>query len=399
MPCHCEAYEVGCGNPESRGWMYLLRRLILLSLFILALVTISFYGGVISYAFFFAVLLIPLLSLIYLLYVLHFSAVYQDVGTRNITAGEAVPYRFILSNEGHVTFTGIAVRLYSDYSSVTDVPDNRQFTLFPRDRVTFDTMLTCRYRGEYEIGVRKLIITDFLGIFRLSYRMPSCLEAIVKPRIIRLERLDDIPEPAVINQSHQRQENNEPDLTVRDYIPGDSLTRIHWKSTAKSGELKVRNEVGAIKQKILLLADFERVSTEMATFMPLENQVLEQVIALLYYFARHAIPTELLFNREGLESRMVNDIKRFNSVYEELASVQFREKNTFDNMFKNASSHGVLTQSSLILMVIQRIDDELYSSLSQLSHTGKIVVVYIVTNEDISEYVRQNSERLRIIAM
>lgn len=42
---------------------------------------------------------------------------------------------------------------------------------------------------------------------------------------------------------------------VREYEPGDPLNRIHWKATAKSGELKIREVEAAVSDKLLIYID------------------------------------------------------------------------------------------------------------------------------------------------
>lgn len=373
------------------------RRRALLFLFILAVISISNYGGTISYTFFYAVILVPFISLIYLIYVYLRFAVYQEIKTRNIIAGEPVPYNFILSNQGKSVFTAVSVNLYSDFSSVSDVPDNHEFCLFPGEKIIFDTMMNCKYRGNYEVGVKKLIINDFFGIFRVSYNMPSNISAIVKPRIVRFEDLNETPELEAFVQSHLKQEINEPDLTVREYQHGDSLKRIHWKSTARSAKLKVRNEVGTIKQKILLMADFERISAKMNIYLPSENQTLEQVIGLLYFLVRQNVPAEIYYLNDKAETRYVSDISHFNQLYEELALLNFREKNSFAGLFIEAGKSGLLASATMIFMVIQLLDDDLFTEIAGLTLSGKIIVVYVVTNKDISGYIRHSNSRLKIL--
>jgi uncharacterized protein (DUF58 family) len=381
----------------------LIRRLILLFLFILSLVAISNFGGVVSYTLFYATLLIPLLSLIYLFFVYNFFAVYQEIKTRNIVAGEQIPYSFILSNQWFSVFTAVAVRFYTNYSYVNEVVGDEALILFPRDRVAFETSLVCKYRGEYKVGVEKLLITDFLGLFRAVYRMPSAIEAIVKPRIVYLEDLRDVPELEEFLQSHLKLEINEMDLLVRDYQSGDSLKKLHWKATARSGEFKVRNEIGMLKQKVLLLADFERKAKKAEQYLPLENQILEQTIALLYYFVRQNIPLEMVFSAtdtEKLESRSVSSLPQFYHLYEELASIHFREENSFPLLYQTAEDSGLLAQIPLIFLVIQHLSEELYAKLATLSATGKLIIVYVVTHEvaaSLENFIRQSNVRLKII--
>ena len=374
-----------------------LRKFILLVLFILSLVLISVSGGVISYALFYAVLIIPLISFLYLIYVYICFKIYQKLETRNITAGEQIPYSFIIRNEGFTVFTAVNVKVYTDFSYVSDVPDNHTFRLFPGDKIEYNSTLVCRYRGEYKAGVRRLILTDFLELFRLSYQIPSPFEVIVKPRIIDLDIDKDIPDLDVHIQSNFRGEINEPDLVVRDYIPGDSLKKIHWKSTAKSMALKVRNDITVLKEKVLLVADFERISDDIHEYLPWENKVLEQTIGLVYHFVFAKIPIELVFKGHEFQNILISDVIRFNYVYEQLSMINFRFDNHFLKLFFEAQSRGLITEAKIVLMVIHYIDDELFAELAGLSQTSKITVIYVITNMDISGYCRQSTERFKII--
>jgi uncharacterized protein (DUF58 family) len=367
--------------------------------FILALVAISNYGGVISYTLFYAVLLLPVLLLAYLAAVYASFTVHQESETRNIVAGEPVASRVIMKNEGHLVFTSVAMRFHADYSYIAGQPEREEFTLFPGDGAAFDTKLFCKYRGEYEVGVEKLVITDFFGIFRFSYRLPTTIAAIVKPRIVCLDVLPGVPELEVFLQSYVRQDITEPDLTVRAYIPGDPLKKIHWKATAKSGELKVRDEVGTLKQKVLVLADFQRTAKEMPIYLPLENQILEQTIALLYYFVRQNIPAELVFAGEAPKNRQVSSLAQFNQLYEELAAIHFRKDNSFAALFAQAQASGLFADEPVIFLVIQTLDIELFTALTQLVGSGKMVTAYVVGDNDIAEYVRQSSARLKVVGV
>ena len=323
--------------------------------------------------------------------------IYQNLETRNITVGELVPYNFIIRNEGHTVFTKINVKVYTDFSYVTDVPDDQTFRVFPGDKIKYNTTLACRYRGEYKVGVNRVVLTDFLELFSYTYGMPSPFEAIVKPRIIDLDIQKDIPDLDVFLHSIFKSEINEPDLIVRDYIAGDSLKKIHWKSTAKSQELKVRNDIGIMKEKVLLITDFERVSNDIHVYLPWENKILEQTIGLLNHFVFEKIPIELVYYNNMLQNTLISDIAQFNFIYEELSTINFLMDKRFTTLYDEVRYHGFINEAKLIFMVVHYMDDELFTKLAELSSTSKVTVVYVITKVDISEYHRQSTERFRII--
>lgn len=83
---------------------------------------------------------------------------------------------------------------------------------------------------------------------------------------------------------------NQPDIPVRDYLLGDSLKQVHWKASAKEQKLKTRTRTGEEKPGMILIFDTQRYDKQALQYLPLENQILETVLALSYFFARKNIP-------------------------------------------------------------------------------------------------------------
>ena len=69
---------------KLKGWR---NRIIWGVCLILSLVFISFYGGAVSYALFFAVVFLPVLSMVYLALVFFRFKIYQELEGRNVMAG------------------------------------------------------------------------------------------------------------------------------------------------------------------------------------------------------------------------------------------------------------------------------------------------------------------------
>lgn len=160
-----------------------------------------------------------------------------------------MPYYFVLQNSTVFAFSSISAKLFSGLSYVMDMPDNEEYELLPGDRHTVQTKLVCKYRGEYEVGVKEIVITDFLRLFRFRYKVPGTIKAIVYPRIIHKNELVTIGEIAAFQCRETFDKQTEPDVVVRDYIAGDTLKMIHWKATAREQKLKTRTLTGEEKQR------------------------------------------------------------------------------------------------------------------------------------------------------
>ena len=155
-------------------------RIIVGLLWIVSLVGITFYGGTISYGFFIAVTLLPLLSLCYLLSVRLRFSIYQKLEGKTFVSNHAIPYFFTLQDEAKFAFAGVKVFFYSDFSSLTELRDGIEYELFPDTGITRDTTLICKYRGSYNVGIRSVEITDFLRLFRMRYKNKEPLEVFIQ---------------------------------------------------------------------------------------------------------------------------------------------------------------------------------------------------------------------------
>lgn len=374
-------------------------KFVLLVLFLLSLTGISFYGGTVSYGFFFGILLMPVISGIYLVYVYTRFGLYQEVGSRTVVCGQPVPYYFVLQNDDFVAYTSIRVRMFSEFSFVEEVPDHKEYALLPEDKQKYETTLTCKYRGEYEVGVNEVILTDFFQIFRLTYRVPSAVKAVVAPRVVRLKELNSIPEITAYLQNQNLLEQMEPEGSIRDYRQGDSLKRIHWKASAREQKLKVRQMTGEEKQGITILCDTKRTEKHMRDYLPVENQMLEILLALNYFFAENHTKVNNLYRQGDFKNVSLGSIKDFELFYREISSLTFLKEYEFSVVLDQALQHGLLTGSKAVFFILHEIDEKLLETVERLESGGTIIVLFAVTDKDISSYQKMNSARKKIITV
>ena len=100
----------------------------------------------------------------------------------------------------------------------------------------------CIQRGYFEFGPARLYSGDMFGFFRRETEVQALDYLMVYPKILPLEKLG-IPSTQPLGDIRTRNYLfQDPILTigVRDYNYGDSLKHIHWKSTARLGQLQTR---------------------------------------------------------------------------------------------------------------------------------------------------------------
>ena len=109
--------------------------------------------------------------------------------------------------------------------------------------------------GGVKLEVKKLRICDYLGLFALPVRSPEAKIMVVRPESIPMEELPDLTHniPRAWKPKHGGgfAENHE----LRLYRPGDSLNQVHWKLSAKTGELILREPMEPIRERLVLTMD------------------------------------------------------------------------------------------------------------------------------------------------
>lgn len=373
------------------------RKWIWLCIWLLSLAGISFYGGAVSYGLFWGILLLPAVSFFYLLYVFLTFRIYQEIESRQVICGQAMPYYFVLRNEDRFGFAGIQVRMFPDYSYVEKVAEDVEYELLPGDEFLYKTRIVCKYRGEYEVGVKEVLLTDFWGIFSLRYSAPGAIRAIVKPKLVEIARISALADIVMDLERESYGAQNEPDVIVRDYVSGDSLKKIHWKAVARTGKLCVRTDTGTEKQGILILFDTCRYSRKMSEYLPLESKMLECLLALTMFLAERNIPVSVCCGRNGIEQTTVNNLKGFEDFYGRTADIAFDERENPVFLMEQIYERGVFQNAKVVVCVFHHWDNQTMLLAEKFAVAGVSVLAYVVTNENLEEYVRESTTRIKVI--
>ncbi len=337
-------------------------RIIFGILWILSVVGISFYGGPVSYGLFFMFTGVFLASLIYIIYVYFSYRIYQEIGTKNPVAKQGVPYYITLQNERWILFCSIRVKFYSSFSEIEGLKDDSEYELGPGDGIRLETRLICRYRGEYEVGVKRIIITDLFRLIRFSFDNPEPLRVVVKPELVSAAPLTHIPDSLRLLET--KRDPDIQDVLLRSYEPGDSLKRINWKATARMDQLLVRTDTGEEKQSVLLIPDTCRYSGDEFSYIPAENEILKTVLFVSLYYVRQNIQVILtvpLKNR-GCFQTAVNSEKGFQSYYEEVAGISFEEGIHTEALLPDLIKAGSVNNSAILLAVAKDEEEKEESS-------------------------------------
>ncbi len=115
-------------------------------------------------------------------------------------------------------------------------------------------------RGRYTVGPLRVRVADSFGLVSITRAFTSTSVLTVTPRIIPLTR-PPLGGFWLGDSEHGRRSiaaSGEDDAAPRAYRTGDSLHRVHWRSTARYGELMVRREEQYWRNTASLFLDTRR---------------------------------------------------------------------------------------------------------------------------------------------
>ena len=340
----------------------------------MSLVAISFYGGPVSYGFFIVLTLIPVVSLIYILIVISGFRIYQKLDGRILTAGHSSRFYFTLQNESPVVFAGIRVIFYSSFSTINGLDDSIEYELLPHTGIKKETELICRYRGEYEVGIKKIIVQDHLRLFSISYKNREPLRVTVHPDIIILPQLDN--DDRIISSFKDAKVNmTEPDVIAREYVPGDDRKRIHWKATAAMNKLMTRQSIGLRQQGIGIVMNPQRISDNEEEYLPVENRMLEDVIALTLFYAGQNIPASI-YGISSVFELVVSDIGQFDDFYEQISAFSFETAKIPSAYYDAVLQSGTVADKKEVYLITNSVGRSERSFMDELARIGIPVTVY-----------------------
>lgn len=154
--------------------------------------------------------------------------------------------------------------------------------------MSWNAKAICERRGVYHLGPWKLLLADPLGIFQLCFEYQDVMEVVVFPQIAFL------PFDLFMNkdQSGDVSRLNRIQLaetvfaySVRNYQPGDALRRIHWRTSARRGELFVKSFEPEAIQKVWLVMDLN-INAHLLNGARIDENTLEYMAMVTASVAR-----------------------------------------------------------------------------------------------------------------
>lgn len=318
-----------------------MRKIIYVLFLAATVVLVSFRGGSIAYLLFYFALMLPVLAVLYSIYVYCRFRIVQEV-PRIAVKGEELSYRLILANEDLIPFLNIKLFFYEDLVRITEVDGTDTLCLLPKQRTGVDTKMYCKYRGTYPVGVKSVSITDFLGLFTITYPMMSQIRLTARPRILPLELLlvhmqEQDPKMQLFSLARLQEL---PDYELRSFYAGDPLKYIHWKSSARTGELLVRKQMPEEMFETVIIMDLFPISGDPLERRQKEDNIVEAAIAFIHDYYLKNISIRIVFMNDKINETLIDARSGFDHFYDTCAGLPFEAVLPVEKVFAEYAAHA-----------------------------------------------------------
>ncbi|WP_408006671.1 DUF58 domain-containing protein [Pseudalkalibacillus sp. A8] len=273
------------------------------------LIIFALYGK--SYLMFWAGILIGLSS--------YLSIYYMDVLTRKLFypnpkekirmfPGDETPWRLTVSNHSRLPVFNTKLRLLmtndAEFTNVKPSEERRNaneyilpVSYFPKEEKCITFNVKGLKRGVAKFSNLEFHVSDLLSLASVKMINDRLVqtEFIIYPTILPVSGVEDLiklqqgtrPVPSSLYEDHTLV------VGTRDYLPGDSFQRIHWKASARMEEMQTKLHEKTVSQSWTIFMNVILDPKEVARVG--ESELLERQISYTAYLCQYAVQNHIPF--------------------------------------------------------------------------------------------------------
>jgi uncharacterized protein (DUF58 family) len=239
-------------------------------------------------------------------------------------------------------------------------------------------------RGRYAFDAVRLTVQDPFGLARAVLIQGEPQALVVYPRLVALERL--FSEGGAYAQDGRRLLLRRPTgyelHSVREYVEGESLRKVHWRSTAKRGRLMVKELEDAPRDEVAVLLDGYGVAGENFEI------AVRAAGSILQAHLRRGRRCALVVNSAARESQAVASETDWRKALEVLAATVPSAQTRVSALLQ--ADGGIAARSLELVVVTAELDVALADRLVQraLSRRGASLVYVDASGEPQPQLLR-----------
>lgn len=330
---------------------------------------------------------------------------------------EAVVTVGVRNDKAHFLPWVIMEDALSDGVSITEGVNSRAMVMRPRGEASLRYKIRCNRRGYHRIGPVLFESGDFFGLTRRFVAGADSHFITIYPKVIPIDKYS-VPTNRPLGETSMRMRIFEDPTRiagVREYEYGDPLRRVHWKASAKTGQLHSKIYDPSCLQGANLVLDFN----SRAWLGEDANRRMEFAVSVAASMAAHMAErgVDLGFVSNGVdaadvidtspiavevasrdEARELMDRRRTTDrlrpvqvpvrrgqesvvlVMESLARLEASDGLDLAEMI--AQEYNAWPREETVILIVPDVSDELSRAIVRLKSAGFSVLVLLIANMD-----------------
>ncbi|MCL2353427.1 MAG: DUF58 domain-containing protein [Defluviitaleaceae bacterium] len=340
-----------------------------------ALFLLYIYEDTMTYVALYMVLMLPIISLIFALISRKTLKITQGIEKPNTLKKQETRYVVRAKNKGIIPVASLKIKIEKDEDAIISYIDAQHtFLRFFETRDMSFTIIS-KYRGNYKIGIAKVYLYDFLGLFKLKKKCKATSMLTVAPIAVDVEPIPlGASASGTEGMKDLRKEEDYANISdLRKYHPGDGQKKVHWKVSAKKNELISKNFQSINKNTTALVIDNSKIiKYPREEALKLEDAMIEAFVSVAKYCIRsHQMCA--LYSLDNASDIYSSD---FEYLYQASCGIDFSVHGIkdFETYFENFSKTQVEADNTIVF--VKNFTESIVATIQKLIFFGSNVIVY-----------------------
>lgn len=235
--------------------------------------------------------------------------------------------------------------------------------------------VTFPYRGVYSLGLKELVVTDFLSLFKRKIPVRGSPRVVVFPQLdedfiatMRMELRNTVFSFDLFNEDYSSVAD------VRKYDQSDDIRKIHWKLSAKRSELLVKNFQNLEPNKTMVILDTSPIPLENPWKLSFEDQMVSRAASAMQYFMWGNMKAGFLYGGTLGEQISLDPEEGMDKALRVLAEVSFDSPVSRVPACCTALQEDV--EDSNLCLFLSSMDARVHDALREYISMGNEVLLY-----------------------
>ena len=182
---------------------------------------------------------------------------------------------------------------------VVRIPTGESWCLHSQEKLPTD------HCGQLRCDIKKCYVYDYLRLFRLPMRLAQNSAVVVMPKPMKTEVPTTLERRMALRWKPKAGGGFSENHELRLYQPGDGLNQVHWKLSAKTGKLMIREAMEPVYNRLLLQLELwgsaAEIDRKMGRLLYLGGELLlRQIDFEIQALTKEGMKTYLIHTQEEL---------------------------------------------------------------------------------------------------